>query len=123
MNCKECGAYIDAIIEGKQLCVSCWAYGDDEMLDYDRAIQEFGEDQKTESKCPDCGTMSTPLEWKWDVEDMIMDCPNCGMWRLFAQEMGRRPADPEHDRRLAQYEHEQYELAKIYHTEEVADTW
>ena len=117
MNCKECGAYIDTLVEGEQLCVSSWSYGDE--LDYDRAIREYEEDQATETECPDCGTKSMPVEWDWAVEDMIMDCPNCGLWRLFAQEAGATPGA----RERMQYEHEQYELAKIYHTEEMVDTW
>ena len=122
MNCKECGCIIEQAIEGELICVQCWSYGqmDEDARLCDEAIRDYKEEQRTACLCPDCGKKSEVLGWSWDVEDVLMECPFCGIWQ---QMSGKAGDGSEGNPHIMQYEFEQHELAKIYHTEEATDTW
>jgi hypothetical protein len=94
---------------------------DDDARQCDEAIRDYEEEQRAACKCPDCGKKSKIIGWSWDVEDVLMECPFCGIWQQMSGDAGDGSVgNPD----IMQYEHEQYELAKIYRDPNpAADEW
>ena len=90
MNCQECGRHIEGTIDGKQLCVACCAYAqlDERSQESYRDFQDYVTESKEQRKCPDCGRHSDEIGWSWEIEDVVMECPSCGMWQLYSREVG-----------------------------------
>jgi hypothetical protein len=86
----NCGRPVEQAIEGEIICSRCWTEHqmDEDAFACAAAIKEYGQEQRIEQECPDCGAHSVVIGYEDCVEDVKMECPYCGIWWLWSKDAG-----------------------------------